>query len=518
MIRTVSIFIFFIAAAVEAASAQETPIWQLDKETQKARLAGDAQAVRTYRAGLQSVLDFVENHKELFPYDKLAKPRLLSREQREAVWNSWKSLLDYQLALDSIGRYHEKFHKIEDPAAEGDSFYIAYAAFLAQYRFALDFIKAAENNAELPKILNEPVPEIGLPKGTYDRYKFRYLNAARAAEFLTMDATEELLAADRPSPLRDGIERDTDVIWRVARGKGELMTAQNAIDVIRKAGLTAWFPVQAGVSEWMGDTKVARRGQSLISQDQIREALSKMEPGDILLERREWYLSNIGLPGYWPHAALYIGTPQDRAEYFDEDAGVAEWVRQQRVPSGKLEDLLRGKYPKAHALSSKIREDGHAPRVIEAISEGVSFTTLEHSADADAVAVLRPRLSKKEKAAAIARAFHYSGRPYDFDFDFTTDSELVCTEVIYKAYEPGKEKKGLKLPLSTMLGRKVMPANLMVQQFNLQFEKPEQQSDLILFLDGFERTENAVFAGVEDFRKSWKRPKWHILTKEWSKK
>jgi hypothetical protein len=505
-----------LAFAAASATAQETPLWELDPAAARARIDGDARAVRTYRAGLQSVLDYVEYNKQLFPYDKLAKPRLLTREQREAVWNTWKMLLDYQLALDSIGKYHEKFYKLEDKSAESDSFYVAYATFLAQYRFALDFIKAAENNAELPKILNDPVPEIGLPKGTYDRYKLRYLNAARAAEFLTMDATEEILNADRPGPLRDGIERDTDAIWRVARGKGELMTVKNAIDVIKKAGLTAWFPVQAGVSEWMGDTKVARRGQSLISEAQIAEIGNKLEPGDILLERREWFLSNIGLPGYWPHAAIYIGTPEERAAYF-ADEEVHAWVRQNGIESGDFSELLGKKYPKADAASRAPQEHGRIPRVLEAISEGVSFTTLEHSADADAVAALRPRLSKKEKAMAVARAFHYSGRPYDFDFDFATDSQLVCTEVVYKAYEPGKDHKGLKLPLTTMLGRKVLSANLIAQQFHLQYEKPAQQTDLVLFVDGYERTKNAVFSDVEEFRKSWKRPKWHIVSRDLSR-
>ena len=53
------------------------------------------------------------------------------------------------------------------------------------------------------------------------------------------------------------------------------------------------------------------------------------------------------------------------------------------------------------------------------------------------MAALRPRLPAVEKAAAILRAFGHARRPYDFNFDFRTDATLVCSELIYKVYEPG---------------------------------------------------------------------------------
>jgi len=34
-------------------------------------------------------------------------------------------------------------------------------------------------------------------------------------------------------------------------------------------------------------------------------------PGDVLLERRNWFMSNIGIPGFWPHVAFFIGTFED---------------------------------------------------------------------------------------------------------------------------------------------------------------------------------------------------------------
>jgi hypothetical protein len=259
---------------------------------------------------------------------------------------------------------------------------------------------------------------------------------------------------------------------------------------------SAWLPVQAGVSTWMGDTKVHRLDQALISEKQIHALHAQLQPGDILLERREWYVSNVGLPGFWSHAALYVGTPEERREFFAD---------------GDLEARLRTNAPAMYPRSVEPQEHGHVVRVIEAISEGVSFTTLEHSAACDSLAVLRPRLPKAEKARAIARAFHYAGRPYDFNFDFATDSELVCTELIFKAYEPAAGMTGLTFPLVEMLGRQLTPANEIAKQFAAQYGTPDQQTELILFLDGHERAGDAVEGSIGTFRESWKRPKWHVL-------
>ena len=73
--------------------------------------------------------------------------------------------------------------------------------------------------------------------------------------------------------------------------------------------------------------------------------------------------------------------------------------------------------------------------IIEALSEGVVFNSLEHSiGGADAAAVLRPKLSQAEIKEAICQAFGHAAKPYDFEFDFTSRDKLVCTEVVFRAY------------------------------------------------------------------------------------
>ena len=359
-----------------------------------------------------------------------------------------------------------------------------------------------------------PVPELGLPAGTYSGVRLRFLHVARAGElaaFETVDATW-----DRPAygGLRPGMEEDRRAVWAAGKGKGEALTLKNAFRVVGQTGFAAWFPVQAGVAGWMGDTRVASR-RALVSPAQIKTLGERLQPGDILLERREWYLSNVGLPGYWPHAAIYVGTPQERERFFDSD-DVHTWVREQGVASGGFGELLAVRDPAADR-GSRASEAGQPVRVLEAMSEGVVFTALEHSAAADALAVVRPRLPRAAVAAAVLRAFHFAGRPYDFNFDFSTDRAIVCTELVAKAFDPQVAPPGLRFPVLRVLGRPATPANEIVRQLDAQWGTDAQQLDLVVFLDGDEKGAKAVEASAEAFRQSWRRPKWHVFLPQGSR-
>ena len=472
-------------------------------QPQQSASHGDAEVIARCDSGLAEVLAFMRSKPELFRENRGS---LLTFEEKREVWNTWKRFLEYQLALEAVAQVHSKYH-LQEGKAQAASFFTGYSACVTQYRYALEFLEITRSNSALDKLLDEAVPDIGLEANGYSRFKFQFLNTGRGIEFAAREVVFVSYARKQTPANLDVIEAHSKRIWEMGKGRGQQMTLRNAGKILRKVGFNAWLPIQTGVSEWMGDTKVYRPKKSLITPEQI--AALKLEPGDIMLQRRDWYLSNIGLPGFWPHAALYIGTAEERKTYFN-DPKVIEWVRSAGESSGDLDKLLERRYPKAYEWTSK-SEHGHPYRVLEAISEGVTFTTLEHSADADSMAVLRPKRTKKEKAAALYRAFYYAGRPYDFNFDFDTDASLVCTELVCKAYEPSGDSAGLTFPVDTMLGRKVVPANLIVRQFDESYGTEEQQLELVQFLDAKERSKRAVVSTVEAFRQSWRRPKWHIL-------
>ena len=426
------------AAPIGLGAAEITPLYKLGGAELEARLASDSHQVEIERSGLHDVLTYMSNRADLFPRERSKEPRLLRREEKEIVWNTWQRFMDYLVALDSVEEYYASFHRLKGNARE-DSFLLGTAAMLAKYRAALEFIDRTEHNPELDKVLNDPVPELGLPGGTCAKLKFKYLNVAIATQFTARQALLATFPGRRNPALREIIRADSDFLWNAGKGRGHVLTAKNALKVIQDKAGAAWLPVQTGVSEWMGHTKVYRLNQPLITLKQIREVQPRLLPGDILLERREWYLSNIGLPGFWSHAALYIGTPEERHAFFDDES-VHKWVQSQDKKASDFEELLRSRFPEACRQMLTHQDPPTYPgqtepatdpvRIIEAISEGVSFHSLEHSAACDSLVVLRPRLSKTERALALVRAFAYAGRPYDFDFDFSTDAKLVCTELV----------------------------------------------------------------------------------------
>ncbi len=464
--------------------------------------------LQAQRDGLRAVLSRMADHPEVFPAEELEEPRLLQPEARDSARALWAGFADLLLAVEQTERRVEGLEDADQLPGD-EAFALRRAAFLARYRFAMDFIERARRDPGLESLFDEAQPELGLPERSYARLKFHYLNVARATEFA---AVELLQRVRRPRTFerlaRDARSDAKRILLLGGGGTGPKMTAENAVKVAGDIAFSAWLPAQERIARWAGEVRVRRRGEALISAAQVAELRQRLEPGDVLLQRREWYLTNAGIPGFWTHAALYVGTESEREAFFDEPE-VARWAREQGHDS--FGELLAARHPRAVDGSRSVAE-GHPVRVLEAIAQGVTFTTLEESAHADSIAVLRPALSRRERAIALVRAFGYAGRPYDYEFDFATDRALVCSELVYKSYQPGAGTRGLELPLAPVAGRLMMTPNEIARRFTYTRGARRPPFIFVAMLDGSERSEEAHPATAEVFAESWRRPKWHIVT------
>jgi hypothetical protein len=105
------------------------------------------------------------------------------------------------------------------------------------------------------------------------------------------------------------------------------------------------------------------------------------------------------------------------------------------------------------------------------MKDGVQIRRLDSPFKSDSILVIRPRLNSDSIKLALTRAFFHEGKEYDFSFDFTASQRLVCTEVIYRAFD-GIE--GMQFPLSLRAGRMTL-ASFELVQMALQ----EKQLDVV---------------------------------------
>jgi uncharacterized protein YycO len=256
----------------------------------------------------------------------------------------------------------------------------------------------------------------------------------------------------------------------------------------------------------MGKVKVWRVGKTLITPEQALDFSYQFEPGDFYLTRKEWRLTNVGIPGFWTHSAIFIGTPAERAVYFDT-AEVNDWLATKGVAS--YEELLK-QVSDIYAAHPGIDANGDI-RVIEALDAGVIFNSIETSLDADGAAVFRPMTTKLEKAKAIYNSFYYTGQPYDFHFDFDSDDAIVCSELIFKSYQASETQTGIPFPLNKAVGKKMLTPSEIAQWYDETVGTPEQQIELVMFIDSNEKDGVAFQSTKEAFIGSWKRPDWYLF-------
>jgi uncharacterized protein YycO len=120
-----------------------------------------------------------------------------------------------------------------------------------------------------------------------------------------------------------------------------------------------------------------------VKGSQVREILNVIAPGDILLRRYNGYLNTLLTPGFWGHAALYIG-------------------------------------------------DGF---IIHAIGVGVVREDILDFCRCDSICVLRPEVDGKSKEAAINKAIALENALTEYDYAFVDDNgKVYCSEMIQECY------------------------------------------------------------------------------------
>ena len=321
------------------------------------------------------------------------------------------------------------------------------ATFLVGYAGALVLIDAARFLHDLTldrpivrRKLNEAVPTFDIAAGSYDRIQRSLIRTRHAwhlyhaMNFFAENEHDLRLFANANSlqPLFDIIDElkgCVDVsLHRFAVTRLRIKGDQTKRRIARTLFQRSMYGIQKFVSSVAADKYVRIGHQPQLPPSVVTALANIVEPGDVFVVRKEFAFTNYFLPGYWPHAALYVGTPNELS-----DMG----IHKDEAVSPRWQQLLSN-----DELGNR--------SVVEAMKDGVRIRSWESPLRCDSIVVLRPNVAREHRATAIARAFSHESKRYDFDFDFGRSDRLVCTEVVYRAYEG---LGNLKFPLRKRAGR-----------------------------------------------------------------
>lgn len=295
------------------------------------------------------------------------------------------------------------------------AFIIAYTAACLLVRAGRFMVEETAPRRTVRRKLDEASPEFGIPRKTFTRL-YRSLTDPRNG--LALHAASRF-AADHV----DEIERAADdpIVGGLVP---VLREAENAIDFRRRRMVAGRFryrfyswkrrhrsafkQTMFGLFEASGRViaemrnPLHRKRITPMVIDQIGELLA---PGDVIITRHDDAMSNLFLPGFWPHTSLHIGGPETIAQL-----GIA------------IDDDRRARWVDPICM-------------LEARKDGVLFRPLAETLAVDACVVIRPQVDRAGIGCALSRALRHEGKLYDFEFDFTRADRIVCSELVYRSYD-----------------------------------------------------------------------------------
>lgn len=164
-----------------------------------------------------------------------------------------------------------------------------------------------------------------------------------------------------------------------------------------------------------------RKGKLYKNSDVLAVVSSSLKAGDILLEKTPFRLTDKLIPGYWGHAAVWIGT------------------------EAELKELGIWDNPLVVRHRDEIRE---GRLVVEALRSGVEMNTIQHFLNIDSFGILRrPDQSREVRANTVIQALRQVGKPYDFNFDVESKERVYCSKLVYLSFS------GIDWPTKRALGR-----------------------------------------------------------------
>ena len=152
-----------------------------------------------------------------------------------------------------------------------------------------------------------------------------------------------------------------------------------------------FYKIKSKILSWFSDIRIYKGGIVLwgpssykIKGPQMRTIINLIRPGDVLLRRYDNYLGSILIPGFWSHAAIYVGKN----------------------------------------------------KILHMLGDGISCEDILTFMRTDHIAILRHK-SLLARLKAVSEAWNIFDRQakYDYNFDDKHSDKFYCTEFVNFCYD-----------------------------------------------------------------------------------
>ena len=186
------------------------------------------------------------------------------------------------------------------------------------------------------------------------------------------------------------------------------------------------------ISNFMGIFSL-RKGKLINNEAFIYNSLLQLQPLDVILEKTPFKLTDKFIPGYWGHAAIYVGNETQLKEL------------------GVWNNFFVAKY------HNEIKE---GKVIVEALRSKVACNTLKHFSNIDDYAQLRlvEELTLDQKREMIERVFAQIGKKYDFGYNVESSKKMICSELHYITFDE------VEFNTSTFMGTNTVSVDQIAEQ------------------------------------------------------
>lgn len=250
-------------------------------------------------------------------------------------------------------------------------------------------------------------------------------------------------------------------------------------------------PVQQGICFIASDVDFSFSKEKMIRGETLQKIKEELRPGDLIIKRNDYQLANVGIPGFWTHSGIYLGSLEALDSCF---------ANLPLLEGAKPSDYIRENYPIIYEQMLN-----RSNLIIEAIGKGVVVNPVEHIAKVDYLAAMRTKLMPCDLFQSLLGAFDYYGTAYDYLFDFENDDAVVCSELIYHAFRPKPDKKGVEFILGTYQNKAFLSPNDIARHYALELSQPEPQLKLVYFYDADRHKNRSVRRSEHAFARTWRK-------------